>query len=325
MRTTLTPLASLALVLTLALAGCGQESPSKNTAEDATDSSAASPTADAESTPTEPDSTESSAEPSGAEAPRAGGTPGAAAGTAIPVYFAGSSPQRVRLFREFHRAATGDPVSEAVTLAVSGTPSDPNYRTLWPAGVTARVAAYDGDVLNVSLRSGSPLRTRPAGMNRWRARQAIEQVVFTAQGALGKGRVPVQLRLNGKRSDQVLGVPTSEPLANGSPLQVLNHVNITAPAQGETVTGKQLKASGVANSFEANVLWRIRSGTTVVKRGFATADGWMDDKLFPWSTQIDISKLPAGDYTFVALTDDPSGGAEGPGPHRDTKDFTITR
>ena len=37
---------------------------------------------------------------------------------------------------------------------------------------------------------------------------------------------------------------------------------------------------------------------------------------------IDISGLDAGSYTFVASTDDPSGG-EGGGPTVDTKDFTV--
>ena len=60
----------------------------------------------------------------------------------------------------------------------------------------------------------------------------------------------------------------------------------------------------------------------MVLEGFATAEGWMD-KLYPWEAEIDISTLAPGDYTFVARTDDPSGGAEGAGPHEDTKDFTL--
>ena len=56
--------------------------------------------------------------------------------------------------------------------------------------------------------------------------------------------------------------------------------------------------------------------------GFATAEGWMG-KLFPFTTTLDLSDLPPGDYTLVASTDDPSGGAEGNGPFTDTKDFTL--
>ena len=53
----------------------------------------------------------------------------------------------------------------------------------------------------------------------------------------------------------------------------------------------------------------------------ATAEGWMD-KLYPWKADIDVSRLPAGDYTFVAMTDDPSGG-EGLGPFTDTRTIIV--
>ena len=42
----------------------------------------------------------------------------------------------------------------------------------------------------------------------------------------------MQFLLDGNPIDQVLGVPTSEPLANAPQLDVLAHVNITAPEQG---------------------------------------------------------------------------------------------
>ena len=50
-------------------------------------------------------------------------------------------------------------------------------------------------------------------------------------------------------------------------------------------------------------------------------EGWIDG-LYPWQGTIDISKLEPGDYTFVVLTDDPSGG-EGGGPHVDTRSITV--
>ena len=64
-------------------------------------------------------------------------------------------------------------------------------------------------------------------------------------------------------------------------------------------------------------------GRVLVERveGFATAEGW-GDKLYPWSSDVDCSGLPPGTYTFVAMTDDASGG-EGGGPTQDTKTFTL--
>ena len=59
----------------------------------------------------------------------------------------------------------------------------------------------------------------------------------------------------------------------------------------------------------------------VVKKGSAAAKGWMD-KLYPWETAVDVSGLQPGEYTFVAMTDDPSGG-EGGGPTEDTKTIIV--
>ncbi len=102
---------------------------------------------------------------------------------------------------------------------------------------------------------------------------------------------------------------------------MLNLVSVTTPEEGATVSGT-FTATGVASSFEATVPWEIRQGDEVVKTGFSTAEGWME-KLYPWTTEVDVSDLPPGDYTFVALTDDPSGGAEGHGPSEDTKSITV--
>ena len=48
------------------------------------------------------------------------------------------------------------------------------------------------------------------------------------------------------------------------------------------------------------------------------------DKLYPWETEVDVSDLEPGTYTFVALTDDPSGGAEGGGPTEDSKTIVVS-
>ncbi len=59
----------------------------------------------------------------------------------------------------------------------------------------------------------------------------------------------------------------------------------------------------------------------MVKEGFSTAVGWVD-KLYPWQTEVDVTGLTPGEYTFVAMTDDPSGG-EGGGPTEDTKTIIV--
>jgi hypothetical protein len=256
---------------------------------------------------------------------------------AVPVYYAGDTPSGLRLYREFHSLPGAAPATSdegdvvaadsAAKATVSRTPFDPDYRTLWPEGSEADVSdAGDHLVVNlVAPGGGATLHDRPASMTKEEAGMAIEQVIYSVQAAFGQGRVPVQFLLDEKHSDQVLGVPTSEPLAAGPVLDTLSHVNLTTPEEGAEITGDTLKVSGVANSFEANVQIRLQrfEGTYIAFQKPLTAEGWMGEKLFPFSGSFDVSGVAPGKYVLMAMTDDPSGGAEGNGPFGDTKVITI--
>ena len=49
----------------------------------------------------------------------------------------------------------------------------------------------------------------------------------------------------------------------------------------------------------------------------------MEDKLFPFETTVDVSRLEPGSYTFWVTTDDPTGGTEGSGAMTDDREFTV--
>lgn len=261
-------------------------------------------------------------EPSEATDPSGPETPGEpTALTSVPVYFAGDTPDGVRLYREFQVVETSrEPLLEATSRAVSGTPDDADYRTLWPAGSTVEDATWDGDVARVSL-TDVPLDL-PATMNEEDARIAVQALVYSAQAALGEGRVPVQLLVDGQPSATVLGQPTSEPLANDSVLDTLARVSITTPGEGQVVAGDTLEVTGVGNSFEANIVVTIqpREGAEVLEELPFTATGYMADKLFPFEGSFDVSAYPPGEYVVVARTDDPSGNGMS---HTDSKRFTV--
>jgi hypothetical protein len=148
------------------------------------------------------------------------------------------------------------------------------------------------------------------------ARLAAQQLVYTLQGVAQK-RLPVSFTLDGAPAD-LFGL--AGDVSNDPELEIRALVNVTAPEEGATVNGT-FAASGVSSSNEANTPWQVRQGDKVVAEGFATADGWMD-KLFPWKTDVDVSDLPPGDYTFVAMTADDSDG-EGGGATVDSKSITI--
>jgi hypothetical protein len=242
-------------------------------------------------------------------------------GFTVAAYYVGETSQGPRLFREFDRVDAADQLGAGLAVLQQDA-SDPDYETPWApgsfAGATLEGSGAEG-VVKVALADAS-LHDRPAGMTEAYAQEAVQQVVYTLQAAI-QARAAVQFTLNGNPIDQVLGVPTSEPLANAPQNDVLALVSVTAPEEGATVSGS-FTANGVANSNEANVPWQIKQGDQVVKSGFSSAEGWMD-KLYPWTSDpIDVSDLAPGDYTFVAMTDDPSNG-EGFGPTLDTRSITV--
>ncbi len=243
-------------------------------------------------------------------------------GTVVPVYYAGDTPQGLRLYREFQRV-DGDPLLGAASAATAGTPLDPDYRSLWGGEFVADVSfdgAGDDGKITVTLADQAATEPLP-GMSADDAELAVQQLVYTLQGVT-QTRAPVHFYLGSEPAETVLGLAASEPFKNAPQLDVLALVNVTVPEEGAAVSGGTLEASGVASSFEANVPWQILdSGGREVLTGFATAEGFMD-RLYPWSTSINVSSLEPGTYTFRAQTDDPSGG-EGGGPTEDTKTITI--
>ena len=275
------------------------------------------PAGQSEQATTEPTTADDTSEPTPSE------TPAPPSSSVVPVYFVGDTPSGPRLYREFQKGE-GDPLVYAAATSVAGSADDPDYGTLWPSGVSVSEVTSDGaDILTVSV-AGAP-HDLPSGMTQAQAQLALQQVVYSVQAAHGQGRVGVQLLLDGARSDQILGQPTSEPLANAPALKTLSLVSLTSPAEGQTVSGDTLEVEGVANSFEANVIVRLQrwEGTEVVAQEPFMAEGWMGDKLFPFSGTIDISGVPSGEYVVIAMTDDPSGGAEGPGAFSDSRRITV--
>ncbi len=305
--------ATAAVITAIALAGGGLPGTSADDPGPAGQTSQGTepmPTESADPGPTDPTTT------SPAEGSDSVGSP-------VPVYFVSETPKGLRLFREFQPGIEGDPLLAAAVATVEGDSLDADYRSLWPTGSSVASVASDGaDILTVDV-TGAP-HDLPPGLTQEEAQLALQQLVYSVQAANGQGRVGVQLLLDGGRSDQVLGQPTSEPLANAPVGMALSTMNITFPGEGDTVTGS-FTAYGVNNAYEATFTWQILDGQKVVAESFGTAKGCCEvDKLFEWeAADIDVSGLEPGAYTFVASNSDPSGGAEGGGPTVDTRVFIV--
>lgn len=277
---------------------------------------------DPDPVPTSGETSEPTGTPASSEEPTqhtTSETPAEPTGTTVPVYFVGDGPGgEPRLFREFHRV-TGDPLTEAAKLVTGGgEPDDPDYRTLFPGGRFASVRASDG--LLVVEMADDGWNTPAEGMDPRSAKLAIQQLVYTLQG-VQQERVPIQVLLNGEPTS-LFGMDTARPFTAASALRTLNLVSITSPAEGDTVTGDTLTVTGVANSFEASGPCRLIAGDQEVALEGYQAEGWMEDRLFPFSVELPLDGV-TGEVVVQCETDDPSGGAEGNGPSIDTKTITV--
>jgi hypothetical protein len=242
---------------------------------------------------------------------------------AVAVYYVGETGQGPRLYREFHRlpsAPVDDSVAQALNDAVAQAPDDPDYRTLWPQGTKVAHVEKSGDTLVVDLTGASMLHDRPDGMSEQEARISVDQLVYTVQAGY-QDQGPVRFRLDGQITDQLLGVPVSEPLARPDDLDALAQVWIISPGEGDTVESP-FTVKGVGNFFEANVVWELRQGDKVVASSNKSGPVMAEEccTMSPYSFTV---KAPAGDYTLVVSDEDASGG-EGPAPFQDTKNITVT-
>ena len=241
----------------------------------------------------------------------------------LPVYYVGDTPTGPRLYREFHRLETGASESERVTSALrealaGNSALDPDYRSDWPAENLTVTAEVRGEEVWVDL-SDAGLHDRPAALTEAEAAMAVEQVVHTAQAVLQR-RAPVQLTLGGERTDQVLGVPASEPLAAGDPMQVQATVWVISPQEGDAVSSP-FTVEGRGAFFEANVSWQLYRGDStsgeLVDEGFTMAADGMT--LAEYSFEVEAEP---GEYLLRVYDADMSDG-EGPGEQEDTKRIVV--
>ena len=243
---------------------------------------------------------------------------------ALPVYYVGDGPTGPVLYREFHNAVVepGGELKAALQQAVSTPPVDPDYRVPWPAGTTvddAVARASDQQVgIDLSGPTAGSLHDRPAGMSRAEAEMAVQQLVYTAQAAV-QGRVPVELLLDGHTTDQVLGVPTSEPLANADEMSTTSTVWITSPQDSATVDAGDVTVTGRGAFFEATVAWQLLRDGTVVDHGAGMAKQCCT--LSPYT--FTISGVEPGDYVVRVYDEDMSGGESGRPEPQDTKRITV--
>jgi hypothetical protein len=253
---------------------------------------------------------------------------------AYAVYYVGANAAgRPVLYREWHRGPRlpsadpggkgGDVLTEAVQDALASLPLDPDYRTPWHALATLDHASYQttgaAGTLQIALKD-TGIADRPTSMSPAEAKAAVQQLVYTAQAAVGK-RAPVVFTVGRKppgAHPTLLGIDISRPIGNAPILRTLSLVNISSPNEGDKVSGK-LTVTGTNNSFEgSSVIYLERHGRKYLLT--PTIGGQGLHKLFPWTVTLDLTKVQPGEYTLVAENDDPSGQGH---PDTDTRTLEV--
>ncbi|MCX6395639.1 MAG: GerMN domain-containing protein [Propionibacteriales bacterium] len=247
----------------------------------------------------------------------------------VPVYFVGDIARGQRLFLDTVRVTTCDApdcrLLAAVSAAVNGGSTDPDYTSPWPkdrAGASM-VVNSDGDQILIDFEAGPNgedlLTRKPSAMSVAAAELAIQQLVYTAQAAHGE-KLPVRFQFDHADTPTLLGVATAEPLAAGSADDLLAPVQITNVVDGATVPAGKLTVKGMAAAFEANVSWEILvGGDAVIDSGFATAAECCTLSPYEFTTNIPLEG--PGTYTLVVHDNDESG--EGRPVNRDSKEIVV--
>nr|WP_300051713.1 hypothetical protein [uncultured Nocardioides sp.] len=278
-----------------------------------------SPTKTKEPEPIGPASTSGPVATDGAETDEADTAMGVTVETGF-VYFVGNTTAGPRLYGEPRFDVDPDSrVVVGIDAALRGDARDPDYRSPWPDGVVLREWQPGPDVLTIIL-DGAPV-DRPAGMSEEDARLALEQLVRTAQATYGQGAIPVDVQVERRVTDTVLGVPTTAPLTGSPDRDVLAPVSLSEPSEGQTVrVDRTVWASGRATSVDNSVtvrLQRLESAAVVMGPATSTLDQ-ANGSPGSFSIGYRSDDLRPGEYEVIATVRNPDGTTD-----TDTRRITI--
>jgi len=227
---------------------------------------------------------------------------------ALPVYVindnawpVSAATTRWALFREFHRVPLAQPTdagSRALAAAglalASETPLEPGGTLQVWQGVSARSVSVSATGITVTL-GGSGNAALPAALKRL----AVDQLVWTVQGAVGRGNLPVRLVMADGGSTVFGSVSVTSTFSRPAPLQyatVLGDIWVTAPEPGAVLPAGTVTVSGQACVFEAALQWELRRSGAVVATGSAMASIGAPER---GTFSVPLGRLGAGDYVMT--------------------------
>jgi hypothetical protein len=229
---------------------------------------------------------------------------GATTPVALPAYFVGaisSTGDRFGLYREFVRTAmpvgatSAQKAKAAVAVAMNAQPFTNYEPYLQPwSGTSVKKVTVTASLITVTL-SGPGAR----GFTAEQTRLAVQELVWTAQAAVGKGTIPVKYVI-ADGSTKLFGTyPTNRTYnrpAKDLHYRDLAPIWINSPVRGQVLPARTaVVAKGESCAFEATTQWQLKKGAKIVKSGFTTATSGCPTR---GTWQVGLGVLPAGSYTF---------------------------
>ncbi len=231
-------------------------------------------------------------------------TTGATTEVALPAYFVGANSgagDRFALYREF--VSTAVPVGAtpaqkakaAVAVAMNAQPftNFEPYIQPW-SGTSVQDLTATPSLITITL-SGSGA----SGFTKEQTKLAVQELVWTAQGAIGKGTIPVKFVV-ADGSETLFGThPTAQTYnrpAKDLQYEDLAPIWITFPERDHVFkTGEPVVATGESCAFEATTQWQLKKGGAEISAGTTTATSGCPIR---GTWKVDLGALAAGDYTF---------------------------
>jgi Immunoglobulin-like domain of bacterial spore germination len=233
-----------------------------------------------------------------------GSAAGATTQVTLPAYFVGATSatgDQYGLYREFVRtsvpvgATPAQKAKAAVAVAMNAQPFT-NYEPYvqpWSATSVKNVTVTPS-LITITLSGPGA-----SGFTAAQTKLAVQELVWTAQAAIGQGTVPVKFVV-ASGSPTLFGTyPTAQTYNRPAPdlqYQVLAPIWITSPVRNQVFPGgATVVAAGQSCAFEGTTQWELKKGGTTVRSGVATASSGCPTR---GTWQVKLGVLPAGSYTF---------------------------
>ncbi len=223
---------------------------------------------------------------------------------ALPVYYVatiGDDARMARLYREWltvpgvtRQADDRLRARTAVELAMTAEPPGTDgYLRTWDGVELVDVAVTDARI-TITL-SGPGGTAFPEDTER----VSVQQLVWTAQAAVGRGTIPVRFVL-ADGSEAIFGTQPVDRTYNRPASRDLYHEDlapiwVNSPTRGQELGSGPVTVTGEASVFEATVSWQLLREGDVLDEGFVTASDGAPGR---GTYEIDLGTLSPGAYAI---------------------------